>query len=249
MQEKAIEIRNLRKEFRSSLNPQSIIEFFFPRHKTTIAVDSLDLDVFKGETLGLLGPNGAGKTTLIKLIAGILYPTSGEIKVFGKPIEQQKIHVGLMLGYDLIYYRMTGYDNLKYFARIYKVKDFEGRINELSEMFDFKDYLHDYVENYSLGTKSKLALARALIHDPEILILDEPTLGLDINVSKKIREFIQQMNKTIILTTHYEKEARELCDRTALIDQGRLIKLKEKENFDEIIRVFTELGEKHVDVE
>ncbi len=242
MQEKAIEIRNLRKEFRVSLNPQSLTEFFFPRHKTTVAVDSLDLDIFKDETLGLLGPNGAGKTTLIKLMTGILYPTSGTVNVFGNSIEYQKHKIGLMLGYDLIYYRMTGYDNLKYFARIYKIKDFDSRINELADLFDFREHLFDYVENYSLGTKSKLALARALIQDPEILVLDEPTLGLDINVSKKIRKLVSEMNKTIILTTHYEKEAKELCDKIALMDKGRLIKLVEKEFFDEVMKKFSELG-------
>lgn len=246
--EKAIEIKNLRKEFRTSLNPQNLIEFFFPRHKTTVAVDSFNLDISRGETLGLLGPNGAGKTTLIKLMTGILYPTSGEIKIFQRQVDEQKINIGLMLGYGLIYYRMTGYDNLKYFARIYRVKDFDSRITELSEMFDFKDYLYDYVENYSLGTKSKLTLARALIHDPEILILDEPTLGLDINVSEKIRKYIKGLNKTVLLTTHYEKEAHELCNRIALMDEGRLIKLEQKEKFDEVINAFTKLGDKHASV-
>ncbi|PJA19144.1 MAG: daunorubicin ABC transporter ATP-binding protein, partial [Candidatus Diapherotrites archaeon CG_4_10_14_0_2_um_filter_31_5] len=188
------------------------------------------------------------KTTLIKLLAGILYPTSGEIKIFQRPVDEQKINIGLMLGYGLIYYRMTGYDNLKYFARIYRVKDFDSRIMELAELFDFKDYLYDYVENYSLGTKSKLTLARALIHDPEILILDEPTLGLDINVSEKIRKYIKGLDKTILLTTHYEKEAQELCDRIALMSEGRLVKLEQKEKFDEVINSFTKLGEKHVSV-
>ncbi len=243
MDEKIIEIKNLRKEFKTSLNPVSLIEFFFPKHRTTIAVDSLNLDIFKGETLGLLGPNGAGKTTLIKLITGILYPTSGETKIKGKQIEEQKKIIGLMLGYDMIYYRMTGYDNLKYFARIYKIKDFDSRIKELSELLEFKDYLFEYVENYSLGTKSKLALARAMIHAPEILILDEPTLGLDINVSEKIRGHIQNLGKTIILTTHYEKEAIELCDRIALINNGKIIRLEKKEKFNELLKEFSELGE------
>ena len=232
--EKIIEIRNLRKEFRTSLNPNNLLEFFFPKHKTTIAVNSLNLDLFKGETLGLLGPNGAGKTTLIKLISGILYPSSGEIKVMGRPIEEQKKHIGLMLGYEMIYHRISGYDNLKYFARIYQIKDFDSRINELAELLEFKDCLFDYVENYSLGTKSKLALARALIHNPEILILDEPTLGLDINISEKIRKHILEMDKTIILTTHYEKEARELCDRIVLINEGKIIETEEKADFDKI---------------
>lgn len=242
MQETAIEIRNLRKEFRTSLNPQNLTEFFFPKHKTTIAVDALNLDIFKGETIGLLGPNGAGKTTLIKLVSGILFPTSGEIKIMGKPIEEQKIRVGLMLGCELIYRRLTGYDNLKYFARIYKMKEFHERIIELSKKLEFHDYLYDYVENYSLGTRSKLALARALIHDPEILILDEPTLGLDFNIAEKIRNYIKEMNKTVILTTHYEKEARELCDRAALMNRGEIICLEEKENFDNVMKKFAELG-------
>jgi ABC-2 type transport system ATP-binding protein len=243
--EKIIEIKNLRKEFRTSLNPRTAIEFFFPRKRTTIAVNSLNLDVFKGETLGLLGPNGAGKTTLIKLLTGILYPTSGETLIKGKPVDQQKKIIGLMLGNEMIYYRMTGYDNLKYFARIYKIKEFDARIKELSELLGLNDFLFEYVENYSLGTKSKLALARALIHDPEIVILDEPTLGLDINVSERIRKHIKEMNKTVILTTHYEKEARELCDRIALMNEGKIIQIETKENFDKIISTFIELGERN----
>jgi ABC-2 type transport system ATP-binding protein len=245
MNEKIIETRNLRKEFKSSLNPNSISEFFFPKHKTTIAVNSVDLDVFKGETLGLLGPNGAGKTTLIKLLTGILYPTSGEILIKGKPVEQQKSLIGIMLGYEMIYYRLSGYDNLKYFARLYKIKDFDSRIKELSSFLGFEEYLYDYVENYSLGAKSKLALARALIHDPEILVLDEPTLGLDINISEKIRKYIKKMDKTIILTTHYEKEARELCDRIALMAEGKIIEIENKGNFDKTIKTFIGLGGKN----
>jgi len=199
--------------------------------------------VFEGETLGLLGPNGAGKTTLIKLITGILEPTDGTIKINGKPPEQEKMNIGLMLGYEMIYYRMTGYDNLKYFGRIYGVNNLEQRIDELGKMLGLNEELFDFVENYSIGMKSKLALARCLIHEPKILVLDEPTLGLDPNIAERMRKEIKDMNKTILLTTHYMEEAEELCDRIALMSQGKIIAVESKESFHKIMELFSSLGE------
>jgi len=244
LQKNLIELRKVVKEFHSRIRPHSSMDVLFPKYRANIAVNNVDLDVFEGEILGLLGPNGAGKTTLIKLMTGILSPTDGGILIEGSPVDSKKRDIGLMLGYEMIYYRITGYDNLKYFGRLYGVQNLEGRIVELNNFFGLKESLFDYVENYSIGMKSKLALARALIHDPKILFLDEPTLGLDPNISVKIREEIKNTKKTVILTTHYMEEAQELCDRIALMNEGKIIALEKKENFTKIIETFSKLGEK-----
>ncbi|MEW6295832.1 MAG: ABC transporter ATP-binding protein [Candidatus Diapherotrites archaeon] len=244
MQKPIIELKNVVKEFHSRIRPHSSMDVLFPKYRTNIAVNNIGLDVFEGEIFGLLGPNGAGKTTLIKLITGILSPTDGSILIEGSSVDSKKRDMGLMLGYEMIYYRITGYDNLKYFGRLYGVQKLEDRIVELNNLFGLKESLFDYVENYSIGMKSKLALARALIHNPKILFLDEPTLGLDPNISQKIREEIKNMKKTVILTTHYLDEAQELCDRIALMSEGKIIALERKENFGKIIELFSSLGEK-----
>lgn len=241
--EPVIKVKDAVKEFRSRVKVKSSLDLLFPKHKTILAVNEVDLEVFEGETIGLLGPNGAGKTTLIKLITGILEPTDGSIQVNGNPPEQEKMNIGLMLGYEMIYYRMTGYDNLKYFGRIYGVKNLEQRIDELGKMLGLNEELFDFVENYSIGMKSKLALARCLIQSPSILILDEPTLGLDPNIAERMRNEIKKMNKTILLTTHYMEEAQEMCDRIALMSQGKIIAVEPKENFQKIIELFSSLGE------
>ncbi len=238
-----IKVSKAVKEFSSMVKARSSWDLLFPKHKTILAVNGVDLEVFEGEILGLLGPNGAGKTTLIKLITGILEPTDGTIQVNGRSPEQEKLNIGLMLGYEMIYYRLTGYDNLKYFGRIYGVKNLEERIDELNKMLGLNEALFDFVENYSIGMKSKLALSRCLIHDPKILILDEPTLGLDPNISEKMRQEIKKMNKTILLTTHYLEEAQELCDRIALMDKGKIIAVESKENFQKVREIFSSLGE------
>jgi ABC-2 type transport system ATP-binding protein len=147
-----------------------------------------------------------------------------------------------MLGYEMIYYRMTGYDNLKYFAKIYGVKGFEKRIKELSHFLELDDFLYDFVENYSIGMKSKLALARSLINDPKILFLDEPTLGLDVNISDKIRDYIKSLTRTVIITTHYLEEAKELCGRIALMNKGRIEKIFQKDEFSNLEEKFAEIG-------
>ena len=118
---------------------------------------------------------------------------------------------------------MTGYDNLKYYARLYNVNNYDKKIKELCSFLGIKKWLNDYVEHYSSGMKSKLALARALIHDPDILLLDEPTLGLDPNISLEVREKIKKLGKTIVLTTHYLEEAEQLSDKIVILNKGKLV--------------------------
>ncbi|MDO8537292.1 MAG: ABC transporter ATP-binding protein [archaeon] len=241
---KAIETVKLVKDFKiTKSEKRGIASFFFPKKISIRAVDNISLNIEENEIFGLLGPNGAGKTSLIKLMTGLLNPTSGNVKIFSKPIEKQKNQIGLMLGYDMIYYRLTGYDNLKYFAQIYGVKEFDSKISELSKMLGLNSRLDDYVENYSLGMKSKLAMARALIHEPKVLFLDEPTLGLDPAISIEIRKYIKKLNKTVFLTTHYVEEAMQLCNRIAIMHKGQIIKINSPEKFGNITQEFISLTE------
>ncbi len=221
-----IEVEDLVKVFQKpepSGNP--LRDMLAPSFKPFIAVNKVNLKIRKGEVFGLLGPNGSGKTTLIKMLTGLLRPTSGRVLIDGKPPQENLAKIGAMFGFGMIYHRLTGYANLKYSARLYKVKNYKQRIDELAKMLGLENWLTSYVENYSLGMKSKLALARALIHDPEILFLDEPTLGLDPKISLALREDIKEMDKTIIITTHNMEEANDLCDRIGIIRNGVLVRV------------------------
>ena len=203
----------------------AVKDFLFPTYKPFVAVNNVSLKIKKGEVFGLLGPNGSGKTTLIRMLTGLILPTEGKVTINGGPVQDNLARLGVMLGFNMIYHRLTGYANLKYSAKLYKVKNYKQRINELAHMLGLENWMHAYVENYSLGMKSKLALARALIHDPEIVFLDEPTLGLDPRMSMAFREDIKDMEKTIVLTTHNMEEANELCDRVGIIKNGKLVRV------------------------
>jgi len=216
------------------------------------ALDGITLKIRSGELFGVLGPNGAGKTTLSMILAGLLYPDDGFAKVLGydviKDTRMVQLNVGLVSGgrERQFYYRLTGRENLKFFARLYGLnkKESERRINELLEIMHLSDRADDLVMRYSLGMKQKLAIARALLHDPPVLILDEPTLGLDPVAAKELRHFIKDQlskleNKTIILTTHYMKEADELCDRIAIINKGKIIALDTPENLKHMVEEST----------
>ncbi|HIH38161.1 ABC transporter ATP-binding protein [Candidatus Woesearchaeota archaeon] len=211
-----IELVGVVKRYTAKRPGRGLLDSLFPKEHLLTAVDHVSLRVKKLEHFGLLGPNGAGKTSILSLIAGLCLPTSGTIRLGSKKI-------GVMLGHKMIYHRMTGYDNLKYFSQIYKVGNYHSRIRELSSQFKLQPFLHEYVERYSLGMRVKLALARSLVHDPAILLLDEPTLGLDIHVAAEVRAYITSLKKTIILTTHYLEEADELCERVAILNKGRII--------------------------
>ncbi|MBW1726281.1 MAG: ABC transporter ATP-binding protein [Deltaproteobacteria bacterium] len=207
------------------------------------AVDDVSFTVKNGEIFGLLGPNGAGKTTIIKIISGLLKPTSGEALLNGKNPLTNKLYVGKILGFmfsnSMIYWRMTGFDNLNYFAKIYNVPDRRAKINEKAKMFGLEKWINDYVENYSLGMLCKLSFCRLLLTDPEIIVLDEPTLGLDPMSIIQIRNIIRNLResgKTIILTTHNMREAEQLSDRIGFLSKGKIIKLDTPSNLKSILR-------------
>ena len=234
-----IAIKNVTKTYHYYGARKSLASLLFPKKETLVAVDQVSLEIKKGEIYGLLGPNGAGKTTLIKMICGLLKPTAGEIQVNGNNVFGAQREIGLMLGDSMVYNLMTGYDNLDYTANLYAVLEPKQRIKEIAEFLGIGEWIHQYVSEYSLGMRVKLCLARALIHNPSVLLLDEPTLGLDPHYSLHMREKIRGLHKTIILTTHYMEEADVLSDRIGILHGGHLVaegtpqELKEKIEKDE----------------
>jgi ABC-2 type transport system ATP-binding protein len=199
------------------------------------AVDGIDLVVEPGEIFGLLGPNGAGKTTTMKMLATLLIPTSGTIRVLGvDPLDRPRevrARLGAMLsGERSLYWKLTGRENLEYFAALYHVPPSEtnARIANVLAAVKLADRADDYVERYSTGMRQRLALARALLPDPPLVVLDEPTVGLDPQASRDLRDRVRELKaqgRTVLLTTHYMEEADQLCDRVAIIDHGRIVAL------------------------
>jgi ABC-2 type transport system ATP-binding protein len=199
------------------------------------AVDGIDLLVEPGEIFGILGPNGAGKTTTMKMLATLLLPTSGTIRVLGiDPLERARevrARLGAMLsGERSLYWKLTGRENLEYFAALYHVPpaDTKGRIASVLDAVKLADRADDYVERYSTGMRQRLALARALLPDPPLVVLDEPTVGLDPQSSRDLRDRVRDLRsqgRTVLLTTHYMEEADQLCDRIAIVDHGRIVAL------------------------
>ncbi len=199
------------------------------------AVDKVNLEVHRGETIGLVGPNGAGKTTTIKMIAKILRPNSGKILIRTNHSDLQDLknvsstvsQIGFLIDIPN-FYNMTGYQLLKYFAKIqrYPKDKLENRIDELLALFKLSDWKHERVRNYSKGMTQKLGIIQAILHDPEIIILDEPQTGLDPLARIEIRKYIRKLStlgKTIFVASHMLYEIAEICDKIALINYGKII--------------------------
>ncbi len=203
------------------------------RPKEIVALESVDLCVELGELFGLLGPNGAGKTTLTRILATVLLPSGGTAEVLGLDIvrDAKKVRprIGLVFGGERgLYWRLSGHDNLQYFADLYRVPPdiARRRIPQLLELVGLADRANERVEGYSRGMKQRLHIARGLIHDPEILFLDEPTIGLDPVAARDMREMIRALKragKTIFLTSHYMFEMDALCDRVAVLKKGNAL--------------------------
>ena len=200
----------------------------------TVALNKVNIGIRPGELFGLLGPNGSGKTTTIKCLSTILIPDEGTARVNGFDINKEttmvRASLGMVVGGErTLYWKLTARDNLMYFASLYKIqkKHAKERIEELLENFQLADRADERLEDYSTGMRQKVAIARALLHDPPILLLDEPTLGLDPSFSRQIRSQIRELSekrgKTILLTTHYMDEADQLCDRIAFINNGSIV--------------------------
>lgn len=192
------------------------------------AVDGISFEVEPGEIFGFLGPNGAGKTTTIKMLTGQLRPSSGQARVAGCDVvsERQglKPQIGVVFDSQNIYERLSGRDNLRFYARLYRVK--KSRVEEMLAQVGMADRAGDKMSTYSNGMKQRLVIARALLHRPKVLFLDEPTRGLDPNVARDIRAIVRELAEggmTVFLTTHYMEEADQLSGRVAIIDQGRIV--------------------------
>jgi ABC-2 type transport system ATP-binding protein len=223
----AVEVRDLTRHYR---HRKSLL-----RGRTSVveALRGVSFDIAPGELFGLLGPNGAGKTTTIKILTTLLLPTSGSVRVLGldpaTEHTQLRPRIGYVFGGDKgLYDRISALDNLRFFADVYRVplRAKQARIDELLEIVGLRGREHERVETYSRGMRQRLHIARGLLHDPEILFLDEPTIGLDPVGSRELRETVadlQRVGKTILLTTHYMFEADELCDRVAIITNGRIV--------------------------
>ncbi len=193
----------------------------------TVALNNVDLKIRAGELFGLLGPNGSGKTTLIKCLSTILIPDEGRVTVNGFDVKKETSMVrasfGMVVGGErTLYWKLTARDNLMYFSSLYKMPRAHAkkRVEELLETFQLSDRADERLEDYSSGMRQKVAIARALLHDPPILLFDEPTLGLDPNFSRQlrnqIREISEKFGKTVLLTTHYMDEAEQLLVEVAV---------------------------------
>lgn len=233
-----IEIKHLSKTFKIKEKEKgfkgSLKSIFKPKYKIKKAVNNLSLTVEKGEVIAFIGPNGAGKSTTIKMLTGILTPTKGEAIVAGiNPAKQRKklaYKIGTVFGQkEQLWTHLTPYDNFKFFGAIYDLKDYEieRRIKELNDTLELDEFINTPVRNLSLGQRIRCEIAASLIHKPEILFLDEPTIGLDPVVKENIRVLIKRMNKefgtTIFLTSHDVGDIEKLCKRVVIINDGKVV--------------------------
>jgi ABC-2 type transport system ATP-binding protein len=233
--EYAIQTMNLTKTFKTKILYASL---FNRQTRCVNAVDNLNLNIKKGELFGLLGPNGAGKTTLVKILCTLLPPDDGVATVNGFDVAKQQMQVKKSIGTIFsvgergFFWRLTGYSNLEFFAAINNVprSGRQERIMEVLELVGMQEKAFEIFQKYSGGMKRKLALARALLADPPILLLDEPTTGLDVTSSRNIRDFIKndlskKHGKTVLYTTHYIEEVSQMCDRVGIMNKGKIVAL------------------------
>ena len=204
------------------------------RFGSLTAVDHLSFEVGEGEVFGLLGPNGAGKTTTVRMLACLISPSEGSAKVGGYDIDRDSLKVrqivGILTENPCLYERLTAYENMDFFAEAYDLSDVQekrNRIRELLGFFELWERRNDKVATFSRGMKQKLAIARALVHKPPILFLDEPTAGLDPESSKDIRDLMERLSRrekhTILLCTHRLEDAERLCSRVMIINRGKSV--------------------------
>jgi ABC-2 type transport system ATP-binding protein len=232
-----IEVNNLTKSFRTYKKQPgfagAVKGLFHRQYEQTIAVNEVSFKIEPGELVGFLGPNGAGKTTTLKMLAGLLYPTSGAAKVLGyTPWERDdgyRRQFALVLGQkNQLWWDLPARESLELNAKIYGIPAdrFEQTVAEMTELLNVKDKLNVSVRELSLGERMKMELIASLLHQPKVLFLDEPTIGLDVVSQKTVREFIRRHNTgqktTILLTSHYMADIQELCERVIIIDHGKI---------------------------
>ena len=240
-----IEVKNLSKNFKVKINEKGLKGSFKsivkPKYKIIKAVKNISLSVEKGEIIAFIGPNGAGKSTSIKMMTGILYPDNGNIEILGlNPVKDRKklaYEIGCVFGQkEQLWTHLTPYDNFKFFGAIYDIpKDrVEKKITELRELFELDEFINTPVRNLSLGQRIRCEIVASLIHEPKVLFLDEPTIGLDPVVKENIRVLIKRMNKeyktTVVLTSHDVSDIEKLCKRVIIVNNGQIVMDDSMEN-------------------
>jgi ABC-2 type transport system ATP-binding protein len=233
-----ITVENLSKTFKVKVKEKglkgSLKSFIKPKYNIIKAVKDISFSVEKGEMIAFIGPNGAGKSTSIKMMTGILFPDGGKIDVLGyDPTKDRKklaYEIGCVFGQkEQLWTHLTPYDNFKFFGAIYDIpeKQVEKKIEELRELFELDDFMNTPVRNLSLGQRIRCEIVASLIHEPKVLFLDEPTIGLDPVVKEKIRTLIKRMNKeyktTVVLTSHDISDIEKLCKRVIIVNKGQIV--------------------------
>jgi sodium transport system ATP-binding protein len=198
----------------------------------TKALHEVTFSINRGEVVGLLGANGAGKSTLLQILAGLIRPTSGQVKVLGKDVQKEtlevKKHIGLLFGSETgLYHRLTAYENIAYFAEFYNIPKsiYEQRIKDWADALELTPHLDKQAGELSKGNHQKVTILRSLIHDPEIIMLDEPTTGLDIAASLSFQELLKEIKtrgKTILFSTHILEEVDNLCSQVIILRKGKI---------------------------
>ena len=207
------------------------VENLTKRFDTFTAVNGVSFRIERGEIVGMLGPNGAGKTTTIQMILGLITPTSGEIRIFGKSMARHREEILQRMNFTSPYvafpFRMTVHENLSVFARLYGIKEPQRRIGELLERFDVAKLRDKPIARLSSGENTRIGLAKAMLNDPELLLLDEPTAYLDPEIARQVKEQLLAANRdrgmTILYTSHNMAEVEQLCSRIVFLNHGRVI--------------------------
>lgn len=235
---KAIEVKNLSKTFKTKVKETglkgSLKSIIKPKYSEKKAVNNISFSVEKGEIIAFIGPNGAGKSTTIKMLTGILFPTKGEISIMGINPERNRkklaYKIGTVFGQkEQLWIHLTPYDNFRFFGAIYDVPEqiINKRITEYKEIFELDEFINTPVRSLSLGQRMICEIVASLIHEPSILFLDEPTIGLDPVIKEKIRVFIKRLNKekktTIFLTSHDVGDIEKLCKRVIIVNNGKIV--------------------------
>jgi ABC-2 type transport system ATP-binding protein len=233
--DKMIEVKNLTKIYRSHLREKNLIkDLFFRRYKETIALDQVSFQIKKNEFVGFIGPNGAGKTTTMKILSGILYPTNGEVSVLGYfPFDKKKEflrQISFVMGQrNQLFWDLPALDSFQLIKEIYEIDDnqFKKNLDNLTYLLNCSNLINQPVKTLSLGERMKMELIAALVYDPKIIFLDEPTIGLDIFSQEALRNFLKtyqkEFKKTIILTSHYLEDVKRLVKRLIVINKGKII--------------------------
>lgn len=233
------------------------VENLKKKFKNVEAVKGVNFQVKEGEVVGLLGENGAGKTTTLRMLATMLKPTDGTAHINSYDIvkESSKVRgeIGILFGGEVgLYDRLTARENIRYFGELNAMTkdEIERRIDTLADMLDMKEYINRRVGKFSRGMKQKVAIARSIVHNPKVMLFDEPTIGLDVTSSNIVQEFIlkcKEEGKAIIFSSHSMKEVEKLCDRIVIINKGSIVeegtieKFKEKYNSDNMEEIFMRL--------